>query len=267
MVTIKTNSKKDVLIHIGILLSVIAILFLGFFFVYLPVSTHHGETITVPNLSGMRVEELEEFLTSRDLRYEVGDSDFVLNSKPNTVIAQYPKQGSKVKQGRKVYLTVTMRNAPMVEMPGLVNLSLRSAQTTLQSFGLQLGQVTYVPDLARNAVLGQFYQGKPIEKKAKVPKGAKIDLTVGDGLGNAEFEVPNVVGMPLGDAEVLLKGADLQIGNIEYDSHSTMEPGTVIKQNPPSLAGNKIRIGEVVDLWVAGSQTSAPAEEEHSQDE
>ncbi|MES2732478.1 MAG: PASTA domain-containing protein [Bacteroidota bacterium] len=261
MVTIKTNSKKDVLIHVGILLSGLAIFFLGFFFVYLPTSTHHGQTITVPNLSGMSVGELEEFLTSRDLRYEVGDSDFVLNSKPNTVIAQYPKPGAKVKEGRKIYLTVTMRNAPMVEMPGLVNLSLRSAQTTLQSFSLQLGATKYVPDLARNAVLKQLYQGKAIAKGEKVPKGAKIDLEVGDGLGNTDLPVPNVVGMSLGDAEVILKGSDLQIG-IHYDSQSTEAPGTVIKQNPPSLEDNKIRMGELVDVWVAGSQAAAEDEDD-----
>jgi beta-lactam-binding protein with PASTA domain len=259
MITIKTNSKKDVLIHLGILLSGLAIFFLGFFFIYLPVSTHHGETITVPNLSGMSVEELEEFLTSRDLRYEVGDSDFVLNSKPNTVIAQYPKPGAKVKEGRKIYLTVTMRNAPMVDMPGLVNLSLRSAQTTLQSFSLQLGEVKYVPDLARNAVLKQLYNGKEIAKGEKVPKGGKIDLEVGDGMGTTELSVPNVVGMQLSEAEVLLKGSDLQI-SIHYDSQSTEAPGTVIKQNPPSLDDNKIRMGEVVDVWVAGSEASVEDE-------
>ena len=262
MAIIKTNSKKDVLVHVGILLSVLAIFFLGFFFIYLPTTTHHNETITVPNLAGMSVEELEDFLVTKDLRYEVGDSDFVLNSKPYTVISQYPKPGSKVKEGRKVYLTVTMRNPPMVEMPGLVNLSLRSAQTTLQSFGLQLGQVRTVPDLARNAVLKQFYDGQVIEKGAKIPKGAKVDLEVGDGLGATEFAVPNLVGMPLGDAEVILKGSDLQLGHIEYDSQSTEAPGIVIKQNPPSLESNKIRMGEAVDLWVAGDNPASSNDNE-----
>jgi beta-lactam-binding protein with PASTA domain len=262
MAIIKTNSKKDVVVHVGILLSGLAIFFLAFFFLYLPTFTHHNETITVPNLAGMSVDELEDFLLTKDLRYEVGDSDFVLNAKPYTVISQYPKPGSKVKEGRKVYLTVTMRNPPMVEMPGLVNLSLRSAQTTLQSFGMQLGEVKWVPDLARNAVLKQFYDGTEIEKGTKVPKGSKIDLEVGDGLGATEFAVPNLVGLSLGDAEVILRGSDLQPGHIQYDSGSTEAPGTVIKQNPPSLEGNKIRMGEVVDLWVAGEQPASSQDNE-----
>ena len=254
MITIKTNSGKDLLIHVGIVLSGVAILFLGFFFVYLPATTNHGETITVPNLTGMSVEELGDFLTSRDLRYEVDDSNFVINAKANTVLTQYPKAGAKVKEGRKIYLSVTMRNAPMVEMPELINLSLRSAQATLKSYGLQAGQVKYVPDLAKDAVLGQEYRNQAVKKGEKVPKGAKIDLVVGDGLGNTEFEVPNVVGMSLEDAEVYLKGVHLQSGNVQYDSQSSEAPGTVIKQSPSGLEGNKIRIGELIDLTVAGDQ-------------
>ncbi len=264
MITIKTKSWKDLLIHVGIILSGVLILFLGFFFIYLPTSTNHGETITVPDLSGMSVEQLKEFLTSRDLRYELYDSDYVVNTKPNTVITQYPRPGSKVKEGRKIYITATMTNAPSVEMPELVNLSLRSAQMTLQSYGLQQGQIKYKPDLAQNAVLEQLYQGKTIKKNDKVPKGAKIDLVVGDGVGNTELDVPNIVGMPLSDAEFYLKGSGLQIGSIMYDNQRTETLGTVFKQNPPSLEGNKIHVGEVVDLWVVGSQpTSQEPKEEN----
>ncbi|MBC7920502.1 MAG: PASTA domain-containing protein [Ferruginibacter sp.] len=265
MITIKTNSRKDLLIHVGIVLSGVAILFLGFFFLYLPATTNHGETITVPNLAGMSVEELGDFLTSRDLRYEVDDSNFVINVKPNTVLTQYPKAGAKVKEGRKIYLTVTMRNAPMVEMPKLVDLSLRSAQATLKSYGLQPGRVKYVPDLAKDAVLGQEYRNKAVKKGEKVPKGAKIDLVVGDGQGNTEFEVPDVVGMSLEDAEVYLKGVRLR-SSILYDPQSSEPPGTVIRQSPSSREGNKIRIGELIDLTVAGSQPT-PQNETSNEDD
>lgn len=263
MVTIKTNSKKDVLIHIGIILSLLVILFLGFFVVYLPASTHHGESITVPDLTGKSVVELEEFLAAKDLRYELSsDSTYVVNAAPSTVISQYPKAGSKVKEGRKVYVTITMRTPPSIEMPDLTNLSLRSAQQMLQSFGLQLGEVKKVPDLAKDAVLGQEYQGHAIHKKDRVPKGAKIDLKVGDGLGNTEFDVPDLIGKPLEEAKVAILGSDLQVGSIIYDNDSDQTPGTVIKQNPPSLEGNKIRVGELIDLWVAGSKTDQPAAQE-----
>src|SRR5699024_195337 len=64
------------LINLAIVLAVTVALVLGFFYIYLPATTNHGETITVPDLKGMTYDQLEQFLTSRNLRYEVTDSSF-----------------------------------------------------------------------------------------------------------------------------------------------------------------------------------------------
>src|SRR5690606_19961954 len=103
MIKISTDTKKDLLIQSGIILSLVAVLFLGFFFVYLPFSTNHGEAITVPELKEMKVDQLETYLDNRDLRYEISDCTFVANRPPLTVITQYPQPGAKVKEGRKIY--------------------------------------------------------------------------------------------------------------------------------------------------------------------
>jgi ABC-type transporter Mla subunit MlaD len=61
MAKISTRTTTDLIIHIGIILGLMAVLFLGFFFLYLPFTTHHGQTITVPDLSRMNTSELEDF--------------------------------------------------------------------------------------------------------------------------------------------------------------------------------------------------------------
>ena len=43
MAIISTKSKKDFYLHVAILVTLFLVLFFGFFFVYLPWSTHHGE--------------------------------------------------------------------------------------------------------------------------------------------------------------------------------------------------------------------------------
>jgi eukaryotic-like serine/threonine-protein kinase len=251
MIYIKTSSKKDVLIHIGIMLSLLAIIVLSFFFIYLPATTNHGESITVPDLSGMKVDAVEEFLESRDLRYEINDSTFISNKPASIVLTQYPRAGEKVKENRKIYITVTTNNPPNVEMPKLVDISLKSAQMLLQSYELQEGSIKYVPNLAQNLVLKQEFNGKEIAPGTKLPKGSKIDLTVGDGVGKDDFALQNVVGMTLEEAKVVIEGSNLVIGSILYDANSSEPTGTVIKQNP--AADNNIRVGEVVDLWVSGT--------------
>nr|WP_293840032.1 PASTA domain-containing protein [uncultured Arsenicibacter sp.] len=262
MAKISTSSKSDLLIHIGIIVALLLVLFLGFFLVYLPFSTNHGETITVPDLSKMSVDELETMLEDRNLRYVVNDCTFVAGQEPLTVHAQYPKAGAKVKEGRKIYLTINKRVAPTVPMPKLVDLTFRSAELSLQSVGLVVGEKRYVPDLAKNSVLRQFYNGQEIQPGMPVPKGSKIDLEVGDGLGNTKFEVPNVVGMPLDEAINVIKGSNLRVGTKISVDDPEKEVGTVIKQRPAANSGERIRVGETIDLWVVGpveeSQEESP---------
>mgnify|MGYP002151974988 CR=1 FL=1 len=38
-------------------------------------------------------------------------------------------------------------------------------------------------------------------------------------------------------------------------------PGTIVRQNPEAGAGNKIRVGDVVDLWVVGQPDTQPQQE------
>lgn len=255
----KANSLADVIKHIAVIIIITAIILFFFFFVYLPATTNHGETITVPKVEGMKLNEIEDFLEEHSLQFYISDSSYNSNKEPFTVTNQDPQPGAKVKEDRKIYITYNMKTAPMIKMPKLIDLSLKNAQMILKTSDLQVGQIKYVPDLAQNAVLRQLVNGKEIAAGAPIPKGSRIDLEVGDGLGNSEFQVPNVVGMPADEATTLLVGAGLQMGSVQYMDAPNGEPeGTVVRQRPVSTPGAKIRVGELVDIWVVGSNP-APA--------
>src|SRR5688572_26971203 len=68
--------------------------------------THHGESITVPDLRGMTQEKLEHFLENKHLQYKVVDSLFETKKAPGTILEQDPAPDSKVKENRTIYLTV-----------------------------------------------------------------------------------------------------------------------------------------------------------------
>jgi beta-lactam-binding protein with PASTA domain len=253
----KAYSILDVVKHLVIILVITALLLGVFFFVYLPATTNHGETITVPDVIGMPMEKLEDYLDERSLRYYVHDSSYHSDQKPFVVLTQYPPKGSKVKEDRKIYVTLNMKNPPMIKMPKLIDGSVKNAQMILKSYDLKLGQIKYVPDLQQNAVLKQLVQNKEVKPGTNIPKGTVIDLIVGDGLGNAEFEVPSMVGMPADEASVLLAGQGLQLGTIIYVAESDRPAGTVLRQRPVPGQGATIRVGELVDLWVAGREPEA----------
>ena len=123
-----------------------------------------------------------------------------------------------MKEGRKIYVTVSMKNPPVIKMPKLTDGSVKNAQMILKSYDLVVGQLKFVPNIQKDAVLRQLVNGKEIAAGAPITKGTRVDLEVGDGLGNQEFPVPNLVNMPADEATTLLVGQGLQVGEIFYQS-------------------------------------------------
>ncbi len=251
---ISTNSKKDVYTHVAIIILLLMVLFFGFFFVYLPWSTNHGEAITVPSLKGLTMEEAEDLLDDRNLDYEVTDSTFMAGLKPLTVLSQYPLENSKVKQGRKIYLTINTETAPMIKLPKLTEMSVKSAEQQLLVAGLLKPNLEYQDDIRENEVLEVKYEGTKIDAGTLIAKGSKVTLVVGNGTGDIEIAVPCVEGKSLDEAKLIITGSGLQVGTIIYDEAAPEPAGTVFRQNPTCEAGGKIRTGELIDIWVAGPQ-------------
>ena len=78
------------------------IVLLLFFYVYLPFSTNHGEAITVPDVYGIPMDQLDEVLINRNLRYEINsDSGYNSALAPLTVLKQFPLPNSKSQRKSK----------------------------------------------------------------------------------------------------------------------------------------------------------------------
>ena len=258
--TLRPQTRRDVWLHLAIIAILLALFFISFFYIYLPFTTNHGQTVSVPNLVGMKMDDLENYLDDRNLDFLVDDSTFNPDKEPLTVYQQYPLPGEQVKFGRKIFISINARRPPMVKMPNLIGRSLVNAHGELESYGLRLGEYKYVPDLQQNAVLKQMFNGRDITENTPVPKGSKIELVVGDGLGNQEFDLPDFKGQTREEAEFALTGMGLQLGTLIYQQAAGQPDGTVLRQKPD--AGKKVRVGEGIDLWVAGPDPKLNPKEE-----
>jgi hypothetical protein len=241
---------KKILINLSIIFGITILLGFLFLKVYLPLYTNHGETVSVPDLTGYTFDEGVELLDRAGLQYEVSlDSGFNTDEKPMAVLKQIPAASTQVKSDRKIYLTLNARNAPMLKMPNLVNTPLKNVQEILTNMGLERGDIVYVPDIGTNVVLEQRYRGVKVPEGFEIPKGARIDLMVGDGLGNQVLSVPDLVGMEEIEAEFLILGSGLRVGNKKIMETDSVAPGRVFLQSP--AAGMQVNTGELIDLWVA----------------
>lgn len=258
---IKERSLKDLLIHIGIVVILSIAILLLFFYLFLPNTTNHGETVTVPKLVGMKLAELPEFV-GKHLRYEVSDSGYSEHYPPLTVLEQYPRPGQKVKESRKIFLTVNRIMPPTVPLPDLVDHSLVNADAVLRSNELKRGKIVFEASPYLNLVLGMKFEGEKIEAGTRLPKGSVIDLVVGDGYGkNKMFSAPDLQNIPLEEVKVLLRGQGLNLGVIIVQQDTTGEVPYVLKQKPdPS---DEVRMGEEFVLWIGPQVDSLRYNAEH----
>ena len=242
-------------------LLIVLIVFL--FFNSLDWITHHNEDVQVPLVTGRNVTDATALLQSQGFAVEVVDSVYIDTAAKASVIRQSPDAAAIVKKNRTIYLTVNRTVAPVVEMPDLRGFSFQSAQMYLQSLSLRLGDTTYRPDIARNSVLEQQYNGKTVTPGTKVSMGSSITLVLGDGVGNVLMNVPNVVGMTLNDARSYLQSLNISLGAIVPDAGiSEPENAFVYKQNPTekgldndgNTKKNKIHPGQVIDVYLSTSQ-------------
>jgi len=172
--------SKRFLKHLLGMIIIVSLLIWAVFF-GLRIYTKHGVYYIVPDYTGKNIDEVMSVAESAKFNFVVLDSVFDINKAKGTVLHQDPFPNSKVKEDRKIYLTIVSTIPEKTSMPDLKFLTLRQAISTLESCGLKKGKIYYIPTFDADAVQQQLFNGKMIPAGTHLDKGSIIDLTVGIG--------------------------------------------------------------------------------------
>lgn len=143
--------------------------------------TEHGVALVVPDVIGMEEADAVTKLAQHDFVGVVSDHVYIKGVAPGEITAQRPAAQAKVKRGRKVYLTVSSGNQPMIAIPDIAdNSSLRQAESRLRAAGFKLApNDTIKGDL--DWVYSVRYKGRELQGGDLVPEGAELTLVIGGG--------------------------------------------------------------------------------------
>jgi beta-lactam-binding protein with PASTA domain len=252
---------KKFLRHLGLAVGLGLVLLIAVL-LWLRIYTHHGQSITVPNLSGLTTDEVEDVTSSRQLRFEVVDSVYSTEMPRGTVLKQNPRANSTVKKNRKIFLTMNAVNPEMVSMPRLVGLSIRQARLALQNAGLSLGDISYRPDYAINNVLQQMHRDSVINEGTEIIKGTVIDLVLGMGPSDEATRIPDLIGFSLDAAADKIADYYLNIGAITYDENMENAEDSaaafIWRQYPEFDEFSRMNMGMEVDIWLTADSSLLP---------
>ncbi len=248
---IKFLFTKYFLFHFGLLIivSLILVVIVGYSLKYY---TSHGEEISTPKFVDLTLDEANILADENNLIIVVIDSVYNEKQEKGLILKQIPTTGFKIKEKRKIFITINSFSTPTLKMPNLIDKTFKEAKIILKSYGLKVGRLYYIPDIAKDRVLNQKNRGEKIPAGTQIEKGTRIDLVLGDGLNEDKSEIPMIISFKLNEAKQVLKESLLNIGTVKYDGSVISKSDTInafiYKQFPePREKADK---GTYIDVWM-----------------
>lgn len=222
---------------------------------YLKSTTNFGQSIEVPTFYKIHMNDLDEFVKDKNLKYEIIDSVYLDDWPKGTVCWQYPRptdsSGMGIKEGRTIELSVVPLAPKMICVPDVTDMSKRMGETTLNSMGIKT-KVSYKPHpYAPGFIMEQLYKGNPIDSGTFIPKGSRIELVVSKGNSGEATPLPNVVGLTINEAQQRFSTLSLTI-HTECEGCVTEEEimnAVITRQNPGGGENVSVAAGTTVTLW------------------
>jgi serine/threonine-protein kinase len=198
-----------------------------------------GREVAMPDVVGNGAAQASQILRGRGLTMKVEDrvySHFPVDA----VVRQSPPPAMQMKMGQDAHVVLSL-GPQTATIPLLQDRSLRAAQVELLRGGMQLGEVSsaYLPGSTPDTVLQQF----PAPGTTDVTS-PHVNLLVALGPRPLAYVMPDLLALPVGEAESKLAAAGLKVSKI------TALPATGAPEVPGAVIGQTPSPGQRVDSAV-----------------
>lgn len=167
--------------------------------------------------------------------------------RPGLVIDQYPEAGSIVKPGRRTEIVIS-GTIGLIACPDLIGKSPREAALIADSTGLWINTQDIRYSFSENDPEGVIVDQSPFALTGLM-RGAEIRITVSLGVAPTNPVVPDLTGVTLENAALMLRKQGLRLGEVVKYQIRNHHPGTVIEQSVP--AGEPVGDRQIVNVRIA----------------
>ena len=230
---IKTIKTFVILVCLFILLTIGKNVFIRHFF--------NNRLTVIPNVVNLNEKDAVKYLKEAGLNVKI------INSKTekvplDTVYIQFPLPGKTVKVNRTIQIWVN--NGKGQEVPNIVGLELLEARSLLQGQNIQIERIDYQPSNQKyNTILGVYPKpGTTLEINQKISILVSSQKIVDPSV------MPNLIGLDLNDAKVLLAQIGLELGGTSKSSDPTLPVNTIISTSP--APGQKVTKGQKISVVI-----------------
>ena len=212
---------------------------------------HYQKDVIVPDLTGKPLVEALDILSSFNLGLKKDGAEQSENVPAGTVLRQMPSAGTLVRENKIIRIVISQGNENIF-VPELIGQSLRSAEITLRSTFLSLGEISLQPSLkyGKDTVITQEPPAKAI-----VARSSLIHLTVSDGPPkDGTILMPDFAGKTKDEAENWSKDSGIKLEFTE-DQASPLPAGNVSQQD--IQADSVLQPGSTVKISFSSNKSGA----------
>lgn len=229
---------------LGVALALILVSLIGYFIYgsfakeFIPVN------VTVPNLVEASYEEALSTLEELSLSIDVVESRFDNELEEGKIISQMPEAETVVSQNSKVEVVVSKGK----ELKSVVSVNGRNYEEAIRILEENGFLYEIIPENSNLVSEGNVIRQDPLPNQ-KVTLDMPVKVYVSSGPEVPMVEMPDIRDLTLLEAGNVLGSLKLDIGNVTYVNHSTVEEGKIVSMTVE--AGKEVREGYVVDVAVS----------------
>ncbi len=199
---------------------------IGFYFVQQIQSIFEVPEVAVPKLENLHIDDAIDLLIAEDITYKINDTHHD-QVEQGYVIKQEPKEGTIIKSGTLVTLSVSLGKETTL-MPDITDKPIREAEHLLKEYNFKDIKITYEynEDIQADSVISQ----DPPKNTKIVPKETDVVLVVSKG--GETFDMPSLIGMTLDQVKATLLKFGLELDTKISEKESYFNKGLVIRQWP-----------------------------------
>lgn len=242
---------KKFWVNIGIFL-ILFVIGIWILFSYLGKRTLHGEKIKVPFVIGYHITEVSNILSEKQLDHKIMDSIYVENMPGGMVVEQNPDSGMQVKNGRKIYVTLSSYSTPKIPVPSINQDQKRNVIAQLTSMGFKVGSIRYIPSICEDCLIYFEIDSTKVESGTRLDIGTKLDLVLGGGASDKFIEIPYLIGERLIGLEDVVLNTGLISGSIVLDEELSSEDSleAFVYKQIPAPGGEDVHLGSPITLFI-----------------
>jgi len=239
------KQNKNIAAMIGVvLLAFVTVLVVFFVGRLAPDKATEPDFVEMTNVVGMTVEEATSTLEAIGHEVLIGSSEKNNAVPSGSVSSQSPAAGTKLRPTYKVTLFPS-EGSTLAVIPNLIQKQLADAEVELQNSKFDLGAIDYVnDDIDKGFILSQ-----DPAPGTEAKDDAVINVVVSLGPEYNLIIVPRLTDLLLEEAQRRILDIGLEVDDITYENHPTIEKDHVITQSVAE--GTEVDLDAMISIIIS----------------